>query len=98
MSGEFWPIFFLAIVLKIPIVALCALVWWAVRATPDPEHTGGDDPPERRFGPHPRPRGPHGPLPAALPSCPPGRRTRSRPALAPDPACSSASAQAARRA
>lgn len=78
MSSEFWPVFFLAVVLKIPIVAMCLVIWWAIRATPEPETAGGDDGHPRRFGPHPRPRGPHGPVPSALPACPPGGRFRAR--------------------
>jgi len=29
-----WPILFLLVVLKIPVVYLCAVVWWAIRAEP----------------------------------------------------------------
>jgi hypothetical protein len=73
MSATF---IFLMVVLKIPIFALFFIVWWAVRATPEPEPVGGDDggtkrPPTPR---HPRPalprsprRGPHGAPPASPP-------------------------------
>lgn len=83
MEG-FWPIFFLGVVLKIPVAMLLYLVWWAFRANTIPEEA----PPEpedhrfRRFRREPkRPRGPrrgpHGPgdaLPA--PSSRHGARTR----------------------
>ena len=31
-----WEVFFLLVVLKIPVVYLCVVVWWAIRAVPDP--------------------------------------------------------------
>jgi hypothetical protein len=66
-----WVVIFLMVILKIPIVYLCLVVWWAIRAEPRPEEgaavtavVGGDDPPSRRasrFRPHPRRRtGPRG--------------------------------------
>jgi hypothetical protein len=58
-----WTFFYLMVVLKIPIVALLWIVWWAIRQTPDPEPggTGGDGgSPVRAAGRHPR-----GPLPRA---------------------------------
>ena len=72
-----WTFFWMMIVLKVPIVALLAIVWWAIRQEPE---TSGEDPAERiRKRPHPpgwrpgRPRrGPHGD-PAPLP--PPRVRT-----------------------
>ena len=61
MEG-FWPIFFLLVVLKIPVFSALWLVWWASRA-PEPE-TAEDDSgngPER-WRPSPYPRRPnHGP-------------------------------------
>ena len=49
-----WEIVFLMVVLKLPIVYLCAVVWWAVRAEPRPPEgahvsvsVGPDAPPER---------------------------------------------------
>ncbi|MCD6725828.1 MAG: hypothetical protein LT070_01135, partial [Solirubrobacteraceae bacterium] len=39
MNG--WTFVYLMLVLKIPIVALLWLVWWAVHQTPD-EEAGGD--------------------------------------------------------
>jgi hypothetical protein len=70
----FWGVFWLAVILKIPIVALLALVWWAVRNPPVPEADRQDGEGGSRHGPHhprttppnvPR-RGPHAdPSPAA---------------------------------
>jgi len=51
-----WTFIWLMVLLKIPIVALFALVRWAVAQTPEtePEQDGG-------VGPRPRPRHPHHP-------------------------------------
>jgi hypothetical protein len=77
MSG-FWAMFWLILVLKIPIAALLYIVWWAIREPPLPEPDSGDggggisrDPHPRIRPPHPPRRGPHvGPTPSAP------RRTR----------------------
>jgi len=54
--------FFLFVVLKVPILAACWLVWWAVRAEPDPsEEPGGDDDGGLKARPHGAPRLPHAP-------------------------------------
>ena len=55
---------FLLVILKIPIVYLCAVVWWAIRAEPKPfegalRPAELPDPPTLRPW-HPRPRGSHG--------------------------------------
>lgn len=83
MDG-FLPIFFLMVILKIPVALLLYIVWWAFRAEVRPEGA----PPEseeghrfRRFRRLPRrPRGPrrgdHGPGALPLPDCPPAARTR----------------------
>lgn len=83
MDG-FFPIFFLMVILKIPVALLLYLVWWACRAEPLPDEA----PPEseedhrfRRFRRQPkRPRGPrrgnHGPGAIPLPGCPPAGRIR----------------------
>jgi len=66
---ETWGFIWLMLVLKIPVVALLWLVWWAVRQTPEPvtepdDGDGGAGKPRRphpRGGPkRPRRRGPHG--------------------------------------
>jgi hypothetical protein len=66
-----WEIVFMLVVLKIPVVYLCAVVWWAIKAEPLPEDgaagAGGDEP----YGPRPwwhpsrhgRRLGPHGTRP-----------------------------------
>jgi hypothetical protein len=75
-----WTFVYLMLILKIPIVALLTIVWWAIRSTPeesDPVQSdggGGAKVPPRQPR-HPRPvlprhprRGPHGdpaPLPPA---------------------------------
>ena len=82
----FWPIFFLLVVLKIPVLGSIWLVWWASQATPEPD--GAEDS-DGGFKRRPRPklprgprRGPHGggarDSPARLPSGRPhqGRQAR----------------------
>ena len=65
MSG-FWAFFWLAVVLKIPIVALLLIVWWAIKEPPPPEadddRGGGSDREPwhpRHRPPYPPRRGPH---------------------------------------
>ena len=64
-----WEIVFMLVVLKIPVVYLCLVVWWAIRAEPIPGD--GAEPlraapegggPERWWRPRRSPRrpGPHG--------------------------------------
>ena len=63
-----WTFIFLVLILKIPIVLLLGIVWWAVHATPesasDESEEGGSKRPLNPHprGPLPRParRGPHG--------------------------------------
>ncbi|MDF2751219.1 MAG: hypothetical protein K0T00_2395, partial [Gaiellaceae bacterium] len=31
-----WELVFMLVVLKIPVVYLCAVVWWAIKAEPEP--------------------------------------------------------------
>lgn len=77
MEG-FWPIFFLLVVLKIPVIGALWLVWWASRE-PEPETAEDGDSGDGfdRWRPLPvRPRGPqHGPGQAGCAE----RRLRSRP-------------------
>jgi hypothetical protein len=58
----FWPIFFLLVVLKIPVFGALWLVWWASKS-PEEETAGESDEGFGRRRPLPtRPRGPqHGP-------------------------------------
>jgi hypothetical protein len=64
-----WEIVFMLVILKIPIVYLCLVVWWAVRSEPKPLEGAAlpaalpEDPSgrSRRFRPvRPPRRGPHG--------------------------------------
>ncbi|MBA3262680.1 MAG: hypothetical protein H0T69_09485, partial [Thermoleophilaceae bacterium] len=52
----FWAVFWLAVILKIPIVALLGIVWWAVRQPPVPEADLEDGGGGSRRDPHPRSR------------------------------------------
>jgi hypothetical protein len=87
---EAWGFIWIMLILKIPLVALLWIVWWAVHSTPDPGATGDDDGGLGVPHPHdpaplppaPRRRGPHGE--PVLPSPP---RTRG-PARAPAPTAS----------
>jgi hypothetical protein len=64
MSGQAWELVFMMLILKIPIVYLALVVWYAIKAEPEP----GVDPTEqsvwrvwsRPSGPRPRRGGPHG--------------------------------------
>jgi hypothetical protein len=73
----FWGVFWLAVILKIPIVALLWLVWYAVRQPPVPEAEQDDSGGSRRR-PHPRGRPPHPPRrgPHAEPPPAPPERVR----------------------
>ena len=70
MGGDVWAFLWIMLVLKIPLAMLLFIVWYAIRAVPEPAD-GGDDGPRRGGGPRitpPRPsrRGPHGdPAPPA---------------------------------
>jgi hypothetical protein len=68
-----WAMFFLFFGLKVPLIALCWLVWWAIHQVDDPAEDGADG--GSRVRPHPPAplprlprRGPHGDR--ALPSPP----------------------------
>ena len=36
-----WELVFMLVILKIPVVYLCAVVWWAIRAEPQPLEGAG---------------------------------------------------------
>jgi hypothetical protein len=64
MSRGAWELIFMMLILKIPIVYLVLVVWYAIKAEPEP----GMDPDQyptwrpwhRPNGPRPRRGGPHG--------------------------------------
>jgi hypothetical protein len=71
-----WGFLWLMLALKIPLIALICLVWWAIKQDPDTSPSSDDDGGGvKRQRPHPRKpfprqprRGPHGdpaPLPPA---------------------------------
>jgi hypothetical protein len=78
VSGSAWGIVWLAVALKIPIIALLYIVWWAIKDPPEPvvvEQDGGSPDRDPRPRPHPRDprprpprRGPHGPPDPAAPA------------------------------
>jgi hypothetical protein len=63
-----WEFIFLMVILKIPILYLCAVVWWAIRAEPRPLEGAALqarvlDPEPKPWSPRPSGhlrRGPHG--------------------------------------
>ncbi len=60
-----WELIWLMVIMKIPILYLCWVVWWAIKAEPEPGAQGGTEglnwtPWKHRPGPHPRRGGPHG--------------------------------------
>jgi hypothetical protein len=65
MSRAAWELLFMMVILKIPIAYLCAVVWYAIKAEPEPP---GVEPTESSVwrpwrkpeGPRPRRGGPHG--------------------------------------
>jgi hypothetical protein len=80
------PIFFLMVVLKIPVGLLLYIAWWAFHAQPEDEEAPageeGGEHPFKRFRRNPKPprgprRGPHAPDSLPLPACPPGARNRT---------------------
>jgi hypothetical protein len=73
-----WTLFYMLVVLKIPIIAAIYLIWWAIRQEPEPVDEEprerihrGDDPRPRPRRPRPPRRGPH-----AEPIPPSPERTR----------------------
>lgn len=82
---------FMGLILKIPVIAACWLIWHAVRAEPEPvegaEESGGEE--RGRFRRQPKPKRPRGPrrgphAPGALPiPCPTeGEGLRAMPRVA----------------
>ena len=76
-----WTFLYLMLFLKLPILALLGIVWWAIRQTPDPASSGeGDGGARHHHRSRPRdPRRPHSPL------GPRGPRPRRDPHGAPPP-------------
>jgi hypothetical protein len=72
-----WGFVWLMVILKIPLIGLLGLVWWAIRQQPEEAPAGEDDGGTKlrpRPHPHPRPRrprsprrDPHGALPPPAP-------------------------------
>jgi hypothetical protein len=74
-----WTFLYMMVFLKLPIVALLWIVWWAIRQEPQPADQPGDGgihdrphPPHPRRPPRPPGRAPHGP---PHPAAPPRVRT-----------------------
>ena len=91
MPAMAWTMLYLFVFLKIPILVLFYIVWWAIKQVPEEwaeEPTGGDGGSRRPLHPRERrPRGPRrGPHAEAAPPSPPrirsvvarGRRVRGR--------------------
>ena len=62
-----WTMLYLFVFLKLPILAACAIVWWAVHQDGDEQSDETDGRGNKPARPHPRPkhpppprRGPHG--------------------------------------
>jgi len=65
MSRVAWELVFMMLILKIPIVYLCFVVWYAIKAEPEPGADPHEDysvwrPWNRPSGPRPRRGSPHG--------------------------------------
>ena len=64
MSSTAWELLFMMLVLKIPIAYLAFVVWYAIKAEPEPGVDPGEysiwRPWRRAGGPRPRRGGPHG--------------------------------------
>jgi hypothetical protein len=63
-----WELIWLMVIMKIPIIYLCWVVYWAIKSEPRPEEPAvvhvvadrGGDPPRLRANRRPRRPGPHG--------------------------------------
>ena len=74
-----WTMLYLFVFLKLPIVAACYIVWWAVRQTTDTDDVtsdGGGTPLPRRPHPRPAPPAPAAPRRPGLRRAPRRRRAR----------------------
>jgi hypothetical protein len=71
-----WTMLYLFVFLKLPIVAACWIVWWAVHQETDTDDARSDGGPKRPRKPHPRPRRPRPPRRGG-PAC--GARLQSPP-------------------
>src|SRR5256886_14425211 len=66
-----WEIMFMVLILKTPMIYVCWIVWWAIKAEPvagaegDEAHEVNWTPWRRPAGPRPRRGGPHRPRRAA---------------------------------
>lgn len=79
---------YLFVALKVPLIAACWLIWWAIRAEPEPvdeprddggAKLGGRDPHPREPRPRSPRRGPHGdPAPVAPARTRPLKPARAR--------------------
>jgi hypothetical protein len=58
-----WGLIWLMLVLKIPLVALLWLVWWAVHAEEEPDAGNADGDGGTKVRPHPHRPAPRGPRP-----------------------------------
>lgn len=70
--------FWLILVLKVPIAALLYIVWWAVREPPVSEPDSGDGGAGIARDPHPRIRPPQPPRRGPHTGRPPGAPSRTR--------------------
>jgi hypothetical protein len=80
MSSAAWELIFMLLILKIPIVYLGLVVWYAIRAEPEPGVDPSDysvwRPWRRPNGPKPHRGRPHGTRAAARAPRKPARRDR----------------------
>ncbi|HEX2016796.1 MAG TPA: hypothetical protein VGN69_08885 [Solirubrobacteraceae bacterium] len=74
-----WTFIYLMFILKIPIVGLLWLVWWAIHQEPEEASVGDEDGGSKLRPRHPRPRLPRSPRrgPHGDPAPQPPVRTRS---------------------
>jgi hypothetical protein len=75
-----WTMLYLFVFLKLPILAACLLIWWAVRQEPD--YADDSDGGGRRRRPHPAPKLPHAPRRGPHHEAPPPSPSRVRTAVA----------------